>query len=365
VTVTHFIDAVGQIDKFERTPQGGYVLPATIAREGLLGYTAGELRRQGLKPPASFKDSDMVQVYNPPDVVRAAVDSVRRAPVTREHPPRMVSSENWRMHARGHTEDVRFEGGFLKANLVIQDAELIRDIEDKKRSEVSMGYGAITEFTPGKSPSGESYDAVRTYIEYNHSAVVRRGRAGAKVCIALDSSEIPDGDPAGSDQGQSMGFRIKGAEVAAEKAQEAFDSAMGEASGEITGLKAALKAANDALAAAQAKLAAETSDAAIDAKVKAEIEKRAAAEAHAKNVAAVKDAYPDVTDADLADAGFVRGLLKTLSKDDGARAITGKGLPSTKAEPKATADAAPARPSARDRMLARNRGLEAKPEPKK
>ena len=63
------VDRAGSLGKLEQTPQGGYRAPATLARSGILQYTAGELRRMGLDVPDEVKDHKIMKVYNPPEVV--------------------------------------------------------------------------------------------------------------------------------------------------------------------------------------------------------------------------------------------------------------------------------------------------------
>lgn len=65
---------------------------------------------------------------------------------------------------------------------MVSDGPTIKLIEDGKR-ELSAGYTCDLDWTPGKTPSGEAYDAVQKNIRINHVAIVQRGRAGQQVRI--------------------------------------------------------------------------------------------------------------------------------------------------------------------------------------
>lgn len=183
----------------QRTPQGGIRVPAALTRTGVFIYTNpdGSERRE----------------YRPPsEVIREdSVGMLSGAPVTNLHPPDMVDPDSYRDVAVGHVVEgsVSTEGSLITADLVVQDAHTIRQIEDGARREVSCGYLCDLEHRPGTTPEGERYDAIQTRIRYNHVALVPRGRAGAEVSLRLDSAgnqiRTPEGE--GSD---SMKIEIIG-----------------------------------------------------------------------------------------------------------------------------------------------------------
>lgn len=338
-----FVDRVpAALGKLEQTPQGGYVVPAKIARTGVMLYAADAMRKQGLPVPADIPKGGIVRVYMPPEVLQAAADSLKLACVTNEHPARMVTTANFRSLTCGNplSETVAFDGKYLSATLAIQDQELLRAIELDQKREISAGYKAATDFTPGVTPDGEAYDAVRTGIEYNHIAVVERGRAGKLVSLALDSDEFP------TDEVPTVKIKIKGVEHDADKAQAAIDALEGElaaATATATKLQGELTAEKDARAA-------ETSDAALDARLEKRLAAEQAAKERADRRAAVAKAYPSVDLKDATDA-FVDGMFATLKAEEAEDAddvalVTGKRGP--KVAPQAPE--AP-RKSAREKML--------------
>jgi hypothetical protein len=217
--LSYYIDRTGSLGELEKTPQGGSRVPARLARADVADYTARYLRRQGMDVPARFADSDKVRIFTPPEVLQAAMATVSDSPVTNEHPPEFVTPATFKQYADGHASNgtVSFDGEFLKADLVIQDAGLLRDIETGTRREVSMGYMAATRFEDGQTPSGKAYDAVRTKVIYNHTAIVSAGRHGEQVCLALDSAEIPDGKE------KTMKIKVNGVELEGESVQAAVD----------------------------------------------------------------------------------------------------------------------------------------------
>lgn len=338
MTVHFFIDrAGGTLGALERTPQGGVRVNATIAKVGLLEYTAGYLRKQGNEIAASYQDSDVLKIYNPPEVLQAALPSLRDAPVTREHPAKMVTPENFRQVARGAVGAACFESGFVMGPLVIQDSELISDIEMNARREVSAGYGAVTDYTPGVADDGTKYDGIRTRIIYNHVAVVKQGRAGETVCLALDSADIPNF----SDE-VPVALKINGAEVAADKAQAAYDSFEGAVVADKAKLQSALDAALVTVKDLETKLATATSDSAIDTAVSARIAKTEAAKLAADKLAKLKAAFPkqsfDSKSQDFLDGAYESLVASTASGEAGVIKIAAD-KPVTKTDVKPVVDA--------------------------
>ncbi len=347
MTMHCFVDRAGALGQLERTPQGGHRAPARIARVGVQKYLAGALRRQGVELGTEFRDSDMVSIYMPPDVLEAALDSMRDAPVTNEHPPRFVTPETFRSTACGHVQPdtLAFDGQYLTGKLVVQDADLLRDIELNQRRGVSPGYRAITDFTPGTTPDGQPYHARRVKVEYNHCAVVTNPRGGETVCLALDSDEIPQ-----FEEENPVKLKIRGAEVAAENAQPVIDSVEGQ----LTGLTAEVDSLRSKCAQLESELAAARSPETIAKYVQDAKDAEARVAERTKRVDAVKAAFPTVALDGKSDE-FVDGLYAAIPADpDGLQKLAGKGAPVVKAvDSKPT----PRQPSARERMIAANRAM--------
>jgi uncharacterized protein len=150
-------------------------VPAHLTRTGVLEYRNpdGSVRRE-LRIPSEVFDS-------------ASLATLEDAPVTNEHQG-MVTAEDYHSKAAGHVSgSPRADGGRISANLVIQDATLIADIDVGSKREVSCGYHCKLDHSPG-TYEGAPYDCIQREIRYNHVAIVPRGRAGSDVALRLDSA---------------------------------------------------------------------------------------------------------------------------------------------------------------------------------
>jgi HK97 family phage prohead protease len=160
-----------------RTTNDGYVVAfARAARTGLQLYKGSEVGRPEL---------DIVKVYRPEKEV-FATDSLRsygHKPVTNDHPPEPVSPINWSKYARGIVDgEVLRDGDFVRVPLMLTDSATIEDFKAGKR-ELSLGYTTDIVWGEGKTPKGETYDAIQTNIRANHLAVVSVARGGDKLRI--------------------------------------------------------------------------------------------------------------------------------------------------------------------------------------
>lgn len=159
-------------ENITETPEG-YLIARNvpIARTGEQIYTAREL---GLtdgdpeRPVRVFRHE--ADVFDP-----AALASFEGKDVTDGHPPEQVAPENHAAYSKGHVENVRRDGDHIVADLHIKDANLISEIRNRVKREVSCGYLCNYE------PEGDGYR--QTNIRGNHVAVVPKGRAGKDVAI--------------------------------------------------------------------------------------------------------------------------------------------------------------------------------------
>ena len=141
-----------------------------IARIGSQDYLAHELQLDG-DPNRMVK----VNRYEADVFDKATVASFEGKPVTNTHPAEAVGPGNYTKLAKGHVQNVRREGDFIVADLYINDASLIEEIQSGNKREVSCGYLCNYE------PDGDDYK--QTHIRGNHVAVVQSGRAGREVAI--------------------------------------------------------------------------------------------------------------------------------------------------------------------------------------
>lgn len=171
----------GKLGEAERTPQGGYKIPAAATRAGVFVYHGD--------------DGKEIREWRPDDEVFAdrTLASLKAATLTLRHPPAGVDTVNFATVAQGHIgDDVRRDGDKTAATVYAQRAEIVSAIDAGWR-ELSCGYHCDVDETPGTVPAGEPdagkpYDRVQRGILYNHVALVQNGRAGATVRLRLDAS---------------------------------------------------------------------------------------------------------------------------------------------------------------------------------
>lgn len=167
------------------TPDGFYICKnVPIARTGWYEYTGEEL---------GLDDKDKIyKVYRSSEEVfkPAAVASFNGKVVTNEHPPEWVTPNNTQIYIKGTSQNIRQsteKPDLLLADLIIYDAELIRQIQEKQKREVSCGYEC------DYIDNGDGTYS-QTNICGNHIAVVEAGRAGNRVAIKDSKNEIEGGN---------------------------------------------------------------------------------------------------------------------------------------------------------------------------
>lgn len=179
---------VGQFRKPQRLANGWLRVDAALTKAGVFEYRdgAGSTRRELRLPD---------EVFAP-----AALESFAMVPVTVEHPGLLLDASNTREHAVGWVgEQIRSDGQYVIAGMLVTDAAAIADIEAGKRREVSCGYVCELEGTPGEY-QGERYDAIQRSIRGNHVALTVKGRAGPDVRLRMDAAQMvpPAGNPGGN-----------------------------------------------------------------------------------------------------------------------------------------------------------------------
>ena len=183
--ITHFdfYDDVELIDSKPQFTSDGYMKAfARVARTGIQVYKGAELGRPSM---------DEVRVYRPPEEVFAAdaMKSLAHRPLTLHHPRENVSSKNWRHYAVGYTgEDVVRDGDHVRVPLMLCDQATIDAVTHDGIKQLSVGYSADVDWTPGVTPGGERYHAIQSNIRANHQAIVPDARGGEKLDILSDAN---------------------------------------------------------------------------------------------------------------------------------------------------------------------------------
>lgn len=141
-----------------------------LARIGDMDYFASELKLDGDPERQVIVHRYPEDVFDP-----AAIASFEGKPLTDGHPPEDVTPETFGAYAKGHAQNIRREGDLLVGDLYVNDAQLISDITNKVKYEISCGYCCRYE------PDGDGYKQIQ--IRGNHIAVVPKGRAGSMISI--------------------------------------------------------------------------------------------------------------------------------------------------------------------------------------
>lgn len=153
------------------------------ARVGVQVYSDG---RGGIRRELRLPE----EVFSTP-----SLESYDGAWITDGHPSEFVTPQTARDLSRGLvTEPARQDGDLVAMASVIDDARLLRKLDEiqaaGKHAELSVGYYADLDETPGVHPKFGRYDAIQRNIRVNHVAIVPVGRAGREARLRLDEGEM-------------------------------------------------------------------------------------------------------------------------------------------------------------------------------
>ena len=281
--------------------QDGYLIATSkIARTGIQIYRADEVGLMGSGP---------IRVYRPENEVfsKDALASLLHAPVTLNHPKELVTSDNWAQLAKGEVStDILRDGDYLAASLIIKDTETTVSAKTTHK-EVSLGYTASITMQDGVTDRGEQYDAIMTDFNYNHLALVPKGRAGEQARIG-DSATNWGASPV-TTKGPEMDF----------KSLVFGDKAINVAVTDADKLMAIIADKDTAIGALKAELADALSKVLTDEQLAAKVSAMAEAATKREAVRAKfgDEAIKDASDAEI--AGMFRVIGDASAKDDTAR----------------------------------------------
>ena len=171
------------------TDEGYLVAPGNMARTGVQEYRAYELGldADGMDP------MKVIRLHRPPEEVfdGASMASFEGKPITIEHPPVAVTSDNWSELAKGDVRDVGRSGDLMTGTLVIRSKDAIEAVQDGK-VQLSNGYTFELDMTSGTTADGRAYDGIQRNIRGNHVALVDAARCGS-ACRIADSQPNLEG----------------------------------------------------------------------------------------------------------------------------------------------------------------------------
>ena len=141
-----------------------------IARVGNMEYMGREIGEEAIPDKVYSINRYPEEVF-----AESAIASFEGKPITDGHPAEFLIPETAGAYTKGHVQNVREDGELLVADLHIFDANLISEIQNKTKIEISCGY--LCDYIA----DGDTWK--QTNIIGNHVAVVREGRAGHHVSI--------------------------------------------------------------------------------------------------------------------------------------------------------------------------------------
>ena len=166
--------AVEQISPNISMNDAGFLIckNAVISRIGTLEYNSSDIPE--VKPGV---DGKITAIRTADEVFRPeSIASFENAPVTLGHPPEgKVTSETWKRYSVGVANNVYQDGPFLKADLVIHDANAIKQIQEKGIKFLSCGYGSRLE-------DNKDGTVNQTYIRGNHIAITDSPSGSERGC---------------------------------------------------------------------------------------------------------------------------------------------------------------------------------------
>lgn len=296
----------GTVTTRRETPEGFLRVKARFARPGIQDYVHTDF------PEGSVPDD---LVGKPIRILRPAVEvfegnalaSFGGKPVTNDHPPSLVTADNYREYQVGFTAEAvgRDDKGLL-VGLTIQDAQVIAAINSGK-NQVSAGYSAQLFWDAGEDPDFGAYHGIQRQIRGNHVAIVDRARGGPDVSILDRAAAGGTGDKMSKRQIKGVWMEIADTDLAA---VDALLAALAETDTALAALRVELDAAK-----AEAEAATETAE---DATKAAEAAK---GEADATKAAVVSDAaIAALVDERLAVLDAARKILPSIVVKDAAGA---------------------------------------------
>lgn len=137
----------------------------------------------------------------------STVSSANSKPVTDGHHG-LVTKDNSHDLMKGFTaSNGHVEGNMLYNDITITDPNLISQIKNGSKRELSIGFETQMDPTSG-TYNGAKYDAVQRNIRINHVAVVPKGRAGHEVRLIGDSAEAVEQVEPSEEKGNQMETRV-------------------------------------------------------------------------------------------------------------------------------------------------------------
>jgi hypothetical protein len=226
-------DVVNIGTNWNMTPQGFLEVLLTATKVGVFEYQManGQKRRELCPPEECFREDSL--------------NTLSSCPMANDHPVAygdgFIHPDNAKKVVVGYlkTDYTIVDNERVDIKGIIMDATAIDDVVNRGKREISPGYEADIEYTPGvwtdpKTGQNFEYDAIQRNRKYNHIAIVDSAREGAEVKIRLDSEDAlqygvgnsRNGDNQRRGEEMSLKFSAKGKllKTFLEMAMPRFDS---------------------------------------------------------------------------------------------------------------------------------------------
>lgn len=159
-----------------------------ITKVGVFPYYGRQIDPSGA---AGLDPNKIYQVYRPEEELNNedTINSFKLIPFVNDHTMLGAGIGLTPAEEKGVEgtigEDVYFEAPYLKCNLKIFSTELMKEIDENNKKDLSIGYRCAYDITSGVY-DGQQYDAIQRKIRGNHLALVDQGRAGPDVAVLDD-----------------------------------------------------------------------------------------------------------------------------------------------------------------------------------
>jgi hypothetical protein len=157
-------------------------IPLDLDAESIKVGEDGVLTAGCVATAAMVQDYDSKKVLKCPDELKLAVDFARQLPIGHNHPQDGIITEQDQI--KGWTTPVQYDekNKRISCDVEIEDAALVKDIRDNRKTDVSIGFFCDLDETPGEF-NGVKYDAVQRNIVLNHLAAgIDNGRCPGGTC---------------------------------------------------------------------------------------------------------------------------------------------------------------------------------------
>jgi hypothetical protein len=177
-------------------------LQARIDADGFL-YDSPITGRVGIQEYRRADGTVVRELRLPEEVFHPdALASAKGKPITVDHPAggKVNKSNAHRVTVGTLISEAKQDGDYVRNDLVIHSPDAIGD-----RRQLSYGYTAKMDETPGEHPLYGRYDSIQRHIRINHLSVVKSARAGGIAKLNLDGNE----DFLNPQEHQTMTVKVK------------------------------------------------------------------------------------------------------------------------------------------------------------